>query len=122
MNVACSTCGRKFRSQRSTARFCGTRCRVAAKRTRDRGTPIRRPATGPTVAPSAVLSVTAPIAMSDHQKSHIDTLRRKPLNLDPHLVPDPTWRGMYRIKRPDGTLSDMVNLTQAKDALAAWRS
>jgi hypothetical protein len=26
---------------------------------------------------------------------------------------------MYRLKRTDGSLSDMVNLTRAKDALAA---
>jgi hypothetical protein len=28
---------------------------------------------------------------------------------------------MYRLKRTDGSLSDMVNLTRAKDALAAMR-
>jgi hypothetical protein len=25
---------------------------------------------------------------------------------------------MYRLRRPDGTLSDMVNLTRAKDAIS----
>lgn len=34
------------------------------------------------------------------------------------IVPDTTFPGMYRLKRTDGTLSDMVNLTRAKDALA----
>jgi hypothetical protein len=35
------------------------------------------------------------------------------------IVPDERFPGMYRLKRADGTLSDMVNLTRAKDALAA---
>src|SRR5262249_53018383 len=35
------------------------------------------------------------------------------------IVPDERFPGMYRLKRTDGSLSDMVNLTRAKDALAA---
>jgi hypothetical protein len=121
MNIACSTCGLQFRSRRSTARFCGPRCRVAAKRTRDRGTPLTRAATRRSVAPDAVLSVTAPVRKSEGQKPQSVTLRREAAKLDPRIVPDPIWPGMYRIRRPDGSLSDMVNLTRAKDALAAMR-
>jgi hypothetical protein len=119
MNVACSTCGRKFRPQRSTARFCGPRCRVAAKRSRDRGRPLTRAATRPSVAPDSVLSVAVLIGVSDRQKPQIVTLRRKPLKLDPRIVPDPKWPAMFRLRLPDGSLSDKVNLTRAKDALAA---
>jgi hypothetical protein len=32
------------------------------------------------------------------------------------IVPDAEWPEMYRVRRPDGTLTDMVNLTRAKDA------
>lgn len=32
------------------------------------------------------------------------------------VVQDPTYPVMWRVKRPDGKLSDMVNLTRAKDA------
>jgi hypothetical protein len=32
------------------------------------------------------------------------------------VEPDATYAGMYRIRFPDGRLSDMVNLTRAKDA------
>src|SRR5215471_8976 len=39
------------------------------------------------------------------------------VKLDPRIVPDPKWPGMYRVRLPDGSLSDMVNLTQAKHAL-----
>jgi hypothetical protein len=34
---------------------------------------------------------------------------------------DERFPGMYRLKRTDGSLSDMVNLTRVKDALAAMQ-
>jgi hypothetical protein len=37
------------------------------------------------------------------------------------IVPDTAFPGMYRLKRADGTLSDMTNLARARDALAAMR-
>jgi hypothetical protein len=56
------------------------------------------------------------VGVSDRQKSQVVTLRRKPLKLDPHIVPDPK----YRIKRPDGSLSDMANLTRCRDGLRSF--
>ena len=35
------------------------------------------------------------------------------------VLPDPDWFGMWRIAWPDGRLSDIVNLTRAKDAAEA---
>ena len=35
------------------------------------------------------------------------------------IVPDKRFPGMYRLKRTDGSFSDMVNLTRAKHAFAA---
>src|SRR4029077_1525007 len=32
------------------------------------------------------------------------------------LVSDPDWPAMYRVRRPDGTPTDMVNLTRVRDA------
>jgi hypothetical protein len=32
------------------------------------------------------------------------------------VVPDPDWPKMYRVRRPDGSLTDLVNLTRARDA------
>src|SRR5689334_11213315 len=32
------------------------------------------------------------------------------------VVPDDRWPGMWRVRRHDGRLTDMVNLTRAKDA------
>ena len=117
MSATCSACSLQFRPQRSTARFCSSRCRVAAQRARGRGTPIRVAATRPSVATDAVLSVTAPLGMSGGKNPQSVTLRRKPPKLDPRIIPDEHWPGMYRIRRPDGSLSEMVNVTRARDAL-----
>jgi hypothetical protein len=38
----------------------------------------------------------------------------------PTLVPDATHTGMWRVRWPDGRLSDMTNLTRAKDAVACF--
>src|SRR5215831_20019235 len=37
------------------------------------------------------------------------------------IVADELFPGMHRLKRAEGTLSDLVNLTRAKDALAAMQ-
>jgi hypothetical protein len=44
--------------------------------------------------------------------------RGSPKKLDPRIIPDEGWPGMFRLLLPDGSLTDMVNLTRAKDALA----
>jgi hypothetical protein len=36
------------------------------------------------------------------------------------VVPDSTYPNMYRVRWPDGRLSDMVNLTRANDAVACF--
>jgi hypothetical protein len=35
------------------------------------------------------------------------------------VVPDATWPKMWRVKLPNGHVTDMVNLTRAKDAALA---
>ncbi len=35
------------------------------------------------------------------------------------VEPDSEWAGMYRVRLPDGRLTDMVNLSRAKDATVA---
>jgi hypothetical protein len=37
------------------------------------------------------------------------------------IVPDTAFPGMYRLKRTDGSPSDMLNLTRARDASAEIR-
>jgi hypothetical protein len=36
------------------------------------------------------------------------------------IVSDAKWPGMYRLKRADGSPSDMVNLTRARETLASF--
>jgi hypothetical protein len=38
----------------------------------------------------------------------------------PKVLPDATHPGMWRVLWPDGRLSDMTNLSRAKDAAAAF--
>ena len=38
----------------------------------------------------------------------------------PKLVADAAHPGMWRVRWPDGRLSDMTNLTRAKDAVACF--
>jgi hypothetical protein len=40
-------------------------------------------------------------------------------NTDLTVRPDENWSGMWRIHTPDGCVSDMINLTRAKDAALA---
>jgi hypothetical protein len=35
------------------------------------------------------------------------------------ILPDEQWAGMFRMHWPDGSISDMANLTRARDAAAA---
>jgi hypothetical protein len=41
-----------------------------------------------------------------------------PKRLPPGVEPDGRYPGMYRVRLPDGTLSDMVSLTRAADGAA----
>jgi hypothetical protein len=71
------------------------------------------------VALDAVLSVTAAIRTTDGLNPQSVTLKqsRKLSKFDPRIAADPKWPGMYRIRRRDGSLTDMVSLSRAKDAL-----
>ncbi len=35
------------------------------------------------------------------------------------IMPEPEWSGMWRVRVPDGDVSDFVNVTRAKDAAQA---
>ena len=36
------------------------------------------------------------------------------------IVPDGTWPGMWRVALPDGSLTDIVNLSRVRDAAIDW--
>jgi endogenous inhibitor of DNA gyrase (YacG/DUF329 family) len=112
--ATCESCGNPFKQIRRSARFCSSRCRLISHRSGIAGTPAAatETATGARVSVSGYpTSAPAPVFAAD------ETLSRQRLQLDPRIVPDEHWPGMYRVRRPDGSLSDMANLTRCRDAL-----
>jgi len=102
--------------QRAGARYCHDRCRLRAHR----GAPGKRVhaeiSVSGTPTPSAVTSSPSVARETDkHSIPRASEALSRPL--DPRIVPDSKWPGMYRIRLPGGGLSDMLNLTRARDAL-----
>jgi hypothetical protein len=127
----CARCGSRFelvlRSGRARAnrkktlhkgrRYCSDNCRKRASEGR-----LLRPKTASkerlaTRLASTVRGVSGTVVKSigyEGQKSG-----RGPLQMAFEgyiVVADKEWSGMYRVRRPDGSLTDMVNLTRARDA------
>jgi hypothetical protein len=105
-------------------RYCAPGCRKAASKARR--TTFRTHGIGPatplkevqgTNPFSGVATTTAPISLASISGAQKPT--RPPLHMtfDAYtVVPDPEWPAMYRVRRPDGSLTDMANLTRARDA------
>jgi hypothetical protein len=45
-----------------------------------------------------------------------DKLMQGTRNTGVKIIPDAQWPGMYRVEYPPGVISDMVNLSRARDA------
>src|SRR5215471_13308403 len=65
-------------------------------------------------APVPLSAVTTPLQRIESSR---EIMTKKPVegrpkagSLDPRIVPDAKWPGIYRIRLPDGSLSDMANL------------
>jgi hypothetical protein len=119
--MECAYCHEVFRPRRSTARYCGDRCRKRASRPDS----VPQPQKG---RPRAFLSVrghpTTPNpgwGPPDAPVTLIHQQIRAPKSLPNGMVADARWPGMYRLINPDGSLSVMVNLTRAKDELCRRR-
>ena len=84
-------------------RFCGSACKQAAYHSRN--------AKAEKVAPGSYTH-----AAETWPLEHIETIG-KIRTVDRRIVPDAIYPGMYRIRLSDGSLTDMVNLTRAKDAV-----
>ena len=123
MNCSYVQCGREYVRDRSTGRYCSSACRVAALRSRRRDAPSS--ADGPPQVSGGrlqhSLALQGPSGRVGGYNPHLVTLSHlshgasKPLPKG--IVRDAKYPNMYRLKLPDGSLSDMVNLTRAKDAL-----
>jgi hypothetical protein len=111
--VACQHCGQLFVPVRATARFCGPTCRKASNRAN--GSPpsaMERFASATGTGTGEVFSVTGTSGTPGAPNASAVTLRRRP-NLPAGIVEDETYPGMFRVIRPDGSRSDMANLTRA---------
>ena len=147
-SVVCAHCGERFTapahsgrhrqtSERriKSARYCSRACRQAAyvarravradvphserhKAFRGRVTDVgsRVKGTGGADLRTSVTQALQPTEISS------ETRPKNTTSAVVSIVPDAVWPGMYRLRFPDGRLSDMVNLTRAKDALAAMRA
>jgi hypothetical protein len=146
-SVVCANCGVRFTapahsgryrqtSERriESARYCSRRCRQAAyvarrairagvphserhKAFRGRVTDVgsRVKGAGGADLRTSVTQALQPTEISSEIRPKNTTLGVV------SIVPDAAWPGMYRLQFPDGRLSDMVNLTRAKDALRVAR-
>jgi hypothetical protein len=147
----CPTCGDRFaRGQYSnqhkssrgeivpTSKYCSSACRQAAYRTRRdirNNSPVSARPPRPvrrklrplsacvTNTPKDPLATTphASVTRAEIPQRNQSAVTPQKKSLPPEIVPDPKWAGMYRLRLPNGSLSDIVNLTRAKDALAEMR-
>jgi hypothetical protein len=113
--VTCSNCRKAFHPVRRSARYCGSTCRKAANR---KVCHANSSPHSPSQAPPA-----------SQNGSGVHSGRPKPKNVPSTrstlsvtrrgfvIVPDVKWPGMYRLRCPDGTLTDLINITRARDAL-----
>src|SRR5262245_6992748 len=143
-SASCQRCGETFSPQRLGRRqqYCSTRCRTAAHR--QTGMP-RETEAGAQQAKSPTCPIenigeldrlslqnrpTAPERQSDSQPVRASLLRapatfvterrigRPPRH--PRAIPDAIYPGMYRVRWPDGRVSDMANLSRVNDSIAEY--
>jgi hypothetical protein len=142
--AVCPVCNKRFERGRhrnqfhragarviESSRYCSPKCRQSAWRTRRdirneiprRQRRIRnRERKKRGAATTLHASVTRPkISQRFQYAAAPKKTVSGPRSLPPGIVPDKHYPGMYRLRLPDGSLSDIVNLTRAKDALAALR-
>lgn len=112
----CSACRLPFTPRRSTARFCSARCRLI----NHRASALKTPTTPVGEPADTFVSVSGPPSPSAFLLRKLETLTARGAKQLPRgIVRDERHPTMYRVVMPDGSPSDMVNLTRAKDALSS---
>ena len=121
----CGSCGKALKPKRSSRRqqYCGDRCKDEARRGRNfaktASTGVSRGRRQGTMAFPRPNQKSPAIPVASEPENHGQgSVVGAGLGLCPDIVPDMTYPGMWRIRQPDGSLSDMVNLTRAKDLVA----
>lgn len=105
-------CQTEFTPKRTWGRYCSTACRMADHR----GMPAKSATAHRALAQECVTEGAR--ATDAHPASKVGLVThqtRIPRPLSAGIVPDHRWPGMYRFRLPGGGLSDMVNLTRARD-------
>jgi hypothetical protein len=95
-------------SRRKVARYCSNACRQAAYR--ERAARKRNKLAAGTYTLAAVTA--SKIKLEDQGAARVKKTTELP------ILPDARYPTMFRVQLPDGTVTDMVNLTRANDAAA----
>jgi hypothetical protein len=125
--IACAVCRQWFTRRRSSARFCSSRCRQRAHR-RAGLSPVDELRNAKGCSERNVRLTRGPcgsgVGLSTFHPSPKTAPQQPGLasgsvarSLTPHIVPDQHWPNMWRIAFHDGRLSDMLNITRAKEAM-----
>jgi hypothetical protein len=121
MTIPCALCRRPFKPLRSTARFCGPRCRQTAHRRADQ-LPVGKSGNA---SEREFRSARRPSNPAEETGKRLSTkgLNSAARRLDPpiipvHIVPDQLWPDMWRVVFSNGHISGLLNITRAKDAVA----
>lgn len=125
--VACAICRKSFTQRRSTARFCSPRCRQRAhrraglsrvgelKNAKASSKRDVRPTRGPCGSGVGLCTLhPSPKTASQQPEPVSGSVAR---SFTPRLMADQHWPGMRRIVFQNGRLSDMLNITRAKEAM-----
>jgi hypothetical protein len=132
----CSYCGERFtlarrrgrnsgrrtsttnRSYHMGARYCKEACRKAASKARRRASTVAQnpEKTAERTRPLSSVTLSSAEHCFQSKNSNEKSGRGSPKNLDRRIVPDERWPGMFRIRRRDGSLTDMLNLARARGA------
>ena len=134
--VTCAACGRRVQRRMRGQRYCSARCREKNRGrvrkaflghdTRAPTTPIKKYSSInglEDVQTGASTGIPAPAALrggrydiNDLTWDRITLCQRRGGRVMATIEPDSTWPSMWRVRMPDGHLTDLVNLTRAKDA------
>jgi hypothetical protein len=118
----CPGCGGSMSGLRADARVCSDACRKRVAR----GNSVAARTSWESATCDLSRTRVSPPIPAPSTRSGVDVRDNEPIlraskapsqPLDPRIVPDAKWPGMYRIRKPDGTLTDMANLTRIRDAL-----
>ena len=132
-HFACEVCRQWFSPRRASARFCSPRCRQRSHRRASRLPPdkirsanghsqrnVDKSDRGPSGSAEVVGKPPPPVAQTAAHQTALAS-NSSALSSTPHLVQDQRFPTMWRIAFPDGRLSNMVNLTRAKECPCACK-